>query len=258
GQILQSYAEKDHRIKLINRNDNRGIVATLNEGLSYVTGRYVSQVDGDDIAMPEMLATQFVYLENHPECVAVGQRVLMIDADDAPIRVFNNLMTHEEIDAAHMKGLGAFSHSGSMVRRDAMERVGGYRQEMELAEDMDLWLRLAEIGRLANLPNVLFKYRLHSKSVSYSKRVSQLKATRAVVIDAHRRRGLPLPEGMKNDPDITEKDLPTLAGNHRVWAWWALGDGYVDTARKHALCALTKEPLTWDSWKVTLCALRGW
>jgi GT2 family glycosyltransferase len=43
-----------------------------------------------------------------------------------------------------------------MVRKDAIDRVGGYRPEFKHAEDLDLFLRLGEIGKLGNLPETLF------------------------------------------------------------------------------------------------------
>jgi hypothetical protein len=53
-----------------------------------------------------------------------------------------------------------FIHSTVMMRRDAMDRVGGYRDAFSAAEDYDLWLRLAEVGRVRNLPRKLAHYRM--------------------------------------------------------------------------------------------------
>src|SRR4051812_12237605 len=70
-EILQSFAQRDKRIVLISR-PNRGLVATLNEGLEHVHGEYVMRMDADDLSRPERMEQQVAYLRAHPEIVAVG------------------------------------------------------------------------------------------------------------------------------------------------------------------------------------------
>jgi hypothetical protein len=59
-----------------------------------------------------------------------------------------------------------FAHPTMVLRRDLVLRLGGYRRAFESAEDYDLWLRLIEHADMANLPNVLVQYRIHSQSVT--------------------------------------------------------------------------------------------
>ena len=121
---------------------------------------------------------------------------------------------------------------------------------------MDLWLRLAEIGLMANLPEMLLKYRQHLESTSTAKYAALRQKTKAVAIDAHRRRGLPLPADWE---PLTKYDLAADAQVHlRKWAWWALGAGNVGTARKYALRSLRSNPLSWHNWKLVACSMRGY
>ncbi len=53
-----------------------------------------------------------------------------------------------------------------MVRRDAALLIGGYREQFDVAEDYDFWLRLSEVGDLANLPEFLYYWRVHTISKS--------------------------------------------------------------------------------------------
>ena len=55
------------------------------------------------------------------------------------------------------------------------------------------------------------------------------------------------------EPQQQEKALDA----HSRWAWWALGDGYKQTARKYAWRNLRSRPLTFESWKLVYCATRG-
>jgi hypothetical protein len=78
-----------------------------------------------------------------------------------------------------------------MMRRAAVAAVGGYHAEFEPAEDLDLWLRLGEVGRLVNLPEVLMKYRQHVASFSEQYQRLQLERSAAAVLETCLRRGIP-------------------------------------------------------------------
>ena len=254
--ILQRYARQDPRIVARSR-DNRGIYTTRNEALGRSGGEFVAVMDADVVAMPDRLERQVKYLRAHPECAAVGARVMMIDPDGAPLCEWFFCETHEEIEAAHLAGQsGALPNPVCTLRRASVMAVGGYRDSFNVSEDYDLLLRLAEAGgRLANLPLILGQYRQHLRSISYTNNQRQKQAARTALREARVRRGLPpLDEADK------EQDMPAACNEleiRRKWAWWALGAGHLSTARKHALSALRGAPLSVESWRVLACALRG-
>jgi glycosyltransferase involved in cell wall biosynthesis len=252
-QILERYAAADARIRLTSR-PNTGYVAALNEMLSAARAPLLARMDADDEAMPDRLARQVAHMEAHPECVALGSRVLMIDDDAAPMCEMEAPQTHEQIDAAHLSGsVGSMIvHPSAMIRAAAIRAVGGYRAERGPAEDLDLFLKLAEIGRLANLPGCLLKYRVHFASVGHARREAQQLAIAASVADAAARRGLSVP----SRPAAADSAMDTAA-EHCKWAWWSLRGGHPSTARKHALRALRKAPLRPGCWKALACAIRG-
>src|SRR4029077_6441580 len=110
-------------------------------------------------------------------------------------------LTHEEIEAQLLTGVGwAIVHPTAMMRREAVRRVGGYRPEFQWVEDLDLFLRLAEIGKLANLPDELLLYRQHTTSVNRTRSAEQAKLADACVRDAYRRRGKAVPDGWRFVP----------------------------------------------------------
>jgi hypothetical protein len=166
----------------------------------------------------------------------------------------NQETTHEEIDGAQL-ALNSFTVTGGyMARRDAVVAVGGYDEQVALAEDRDLFLRLAERGKVACIPEVLYRYRQHVRSSCHSQDVRLRKDVEAVIAAAWARRGLP------GEPPVFPPAAACPAdssGIHRKWAWWALNAGHVKTARKHALKTLRNSVLTWDSWRLLACALRG-
>src|SRR5262249_43300920 len=85
-------------------------------------------------------------------------------------------------------------HPGVMARTDALRSAGGYRRIAQHAEDYDLWLRVAEAGRIANLPDVLLSYRAHPHGTSVRNILAQELAALAARGAARlRRNGKPDP-----------------------------------------------------------------
>jgi len=253
-EILEGFAKRDSRVRVRSRR-NRGLVASLNELVEEAQGEYLARMDADDVALPERFARQVAHLDAHPECVLLGTRVLLVDPEDAPLRPFAELCRHEEIDREHLAGRGgAICHPSAMMRNRVVREVGGYDASKPYAEDLDLFLRLAEIGRLENLPDTLLWYRMHPESMGHRFREKQRASAAAAVQEACRRRGLPSPTWTETAPSQGGSGAET----HRRWAWWALGAGHVATARKHAWAALRREPWTVKSWKAMACAIRGY
>jgi glycosyltransferase involved in cell wall biosynthesis len=241
--ILERFAALDPRIRLVSR-ENRGLVETLNEGVSLARGEYIARMDADDIALPERFARQLAYMDAHPECVALGCRIYVIDCDGAPLRAQRRIhCTHEEMDAAQLQGKpGVIMHPTAMIRRDALRRINGYRQPLE---DFDLWLRLAEVGKLANLPEILLHYRLHPASMSYESNTQTLTLRQQLVCEAHARRGLAVPVGFAA-PSIDGKPLDY---SFRC-AYAALSGGNTRVALKHAWRAVRRNPGSSAAWRL--------
>jgi glycosyltransferase involved in cell wall biosynthesis len=247
---------KDERIHVISLGNNNGITAVLNLGLNHVRGDYVARMDADDIALPDRLAKQVEFLDTHADNVAVGSRVLLIDPDGWPIRPFSEHTSHQAIDQAHLCGEGgsAICHPSVLMRTQAVKQIDGYRTKFRSAQDIDLFLRLAEIGLLANLPEIFLKYRMHPKSIGHSRNIEQKQSVRLAIAEAYERRGIPLP---MNDP-LKQGVSLSVSQMHCKWAWWALEAGNLATARKNALWALSKNPISMENWKVMACTLRGY
>jgi hypothetical protein len=144
-------------------------------------------------------------------------------------------------------------HPSVIIRRQHLLEVGSYREELETAEDLDLFLRLAEIGRIANLEEPLLKYREHTGKVGHVRAAKQAEIVQRILEAAYRRRGRDF------SPDVLESKIRPIGSTERQrsWAWWALLAGNVATARKHAAACLIHEPFSLETWRLLYCALRG-
>lgn len=252
SEILRDWAARDPRIRLISR-PNTGYLRALNEGLSLAQGEFIARMDADDVSHCERLERQIAFLESHPDCVAVGSALLRIDADGDVLCEEPMPETHEDIEARLFNGLGALGHPAVTMRRSALIEVGGYRDAYYGAEDHDLWLRLAERGRLANLREALLKSRVHAENFTFVHYERSRTAVRAAIADACRRRELPGPAH-----DLLDS-APPQSGIDRMRAWTrsALYAGHYRTGRKHALAIWRERPHEADSWVLLIHALLG-
>ena len=252
-KLLERYAVRDSRIKLI-RRPNTGIVGALNDGIAAASGELIARMDADDVALPQRLEKQVAYLAQHPEVVALGSRVTGVDPYGCVLFHSEHKLAHEEIDAELLRGVGwAIVHPAAMLRRAAVAAIGGYRPQFQWVEDLDLFLRLGETGKLANLPEALLRYRQHTESINRTRSAEQARLADACVREAYRRRGGEPPPGWKFVP----KAKPARDVQLRTWAWMAMKDGNVPVARKHAVELWKTAPLSVESWRTLLCAMRG-
>ena len=251
-QILARYSDQDDRIKVINQ-ENHGLIYALNKACHDATTPYLVRMDADDICLPERFEKQLTYMEQHPECVALGGRVTLIDDEGYKIMDMGTHLTHEEIDREHIHGRGgAIIHPAAIIRTEAWKKIGGYQKEFKHAEDLDLFLRLAEVGELANLDTLVLYYRQHLESVGYSHREAQFLLAQKAVRAAVERRKLKIAYHMQMKPkkNVTAKD------SYLKWAWWAYGADNHKTANKYALRTLLASPLSATSWRLVMVLLR--
>lgn len=250
--ILESYAKQDDRLRLINQQ-NSGLTKSLNKALALSCGELIARMDADDIAMPERFERQVEYLETHPKCVIVGCEVLQIDMDGDPICEMGVAQSHKQIETELLKGCGgAIRHPAVMMRREPLMAIGGYREKFKMTEDLDLFLRLAERGELANLPEVLLHYRLHLNSVNFTKAQQQTQEVIAVLEEAYKNRNLNVPVKL---PSWRFKETKPI-DSHRTWTQMALEAGNMATAKKHAFIALSQKPISRQSWKLLFRTLK--
>lgn len=252
--VLAAAAARDARVRVI-AQENAGVAAALNAGIAAARGTYVARMDADDIARPDRFALQIARLKADPDLVALGGQILLIDPEGRALRQLVLPTAHDAIDAKHLGAHGmGMCHPTAMIRTAALRQVGGYDAAHPGAEDIDLWLKLAEIGRLANLEEIVLNYRQHFVSVGYRKRYEQLLSAWTYAQAAAARRGLPF------DAPAPTRDSAEAVSTARVaerWGWWALGGGEIATARRYAWQLLARHPFNRGSWRLAYCALRG-
>ncbi len=168
-KIIESYS--DERIIFTSR-PNKGLVASLNEGIERARGKYIARQDADDISYPERLRLQVAYLEEHDDCVLVSSSYDILDSESkAGNRVV--LLCRDQDIRLDSIVRNPFSHGAAMYRKNKVIELGAYNKDNFLVEDYALFADLASIGRVANLPSVQYGWRDNPKSVSSTNDLKQ-------------------------------------------------------------------------------------
>ena len=252
--VASDAAAGDPRIRIITL-PHGGVAAARNAGLREARAPLIANLDADDVMLPHRLTRQLAFLDAHPEYVAIGSRALVIDAAGDPKRVGVRLFTHEEIDRAHMEGRGGAVWNPTMTfRKEAALRIGGFHNGLHTTgEDHDLWLRMAEVGKLANLPDVLIRYRIHDRNVSLSAadRERRLAVTLETLARAFVRRGI-----TDRAPAKIAAPAPNLGERLRDAALLRFFSGDRTGAMLRALPACVLQPTAPATWAAARAILR--
>ena len=163
--ILKNF--RDSRIKLLNNNQNRGIVYSRNRGLAEARGKFIAQFDSDDVAMPDKFEKQMNFLKKNPGYGMVGSWVRMIDGDGKLMKEKWKLPAKPELIPAIMLFRNYFVQSTIVVRREAIPK-GGYKTGYDVVEDYQMWIDIAKNYKTWNLPEYLVNYRVHGTSATNS------------------------------------------------------------------------------------------
>lgn len=164
--ILRHATERDHRIKLVQREQNGHISAASNSALRLATGQFVALMDHDDLLPPHALHEVAVNILSHPD-------VDIIYSDEDHIDD-NGRRSHPyfkpDWNADLMLGHNLISHLG-VYRRSLVEQIGGFRTGFEGSQDYDLALRIvAETRgeRIVHIPKVLYHWRQGAGDLTFS------------------------------------------------------------------------------------------
>ncbi len=167
--IIAEFQGSDNRIRVIYQ-ERKGLISSLNEGISLATGTYIARMDADDISYPDRLEKQVAFMDAHPDCVLVAAQVEWINES-------GNLIGHWKADLqADTPGKirkilpreDCLAHPSVLIRRSVTDRYR-YDPRQKNAEDYDVWLRMASDNQvLCKVPEILLKLRIHPSSITSS------------------------------------------------------------------------------------------
>lgn len=161
---LREWASQDSRIRLHEGARRLGPAGSSNWVVEQAQAPIVARMDADDIAHPDRLRRQLDLLARRPDAVLVGSVWEGIDLGGRVVR---------EADLSALRAVrfsAPFAHGSIMFRREAFRRIGGYRPACDYWEDLDLYMRLAEEGRVLVMAEPLYRHRFSETSTRLTSR----------------------------------------------------------------------------------------
>ena len=157
NNIIKKYS--NIKLRYVKNNTNKGIVHSLNKGISMAKGEYIARIDSDDLMHKNRLSKQVNYLEEYPEIALVGSWQFIIDKLGKVIGLKQYPVQHEEIKLL-LPFENPFSHPSIMIRSNIIKTIG-YNEKYTNCEDYNLWEKIVSKNITANIPECLTYYRSH-------------------------------------------------------------------------------------------------
>lgn len=170
-EVLQRF--RDPRMLKV-RLPHVGFRQALNRGFALARGEYIARMDADDESLPTRLEEQVKFLDANPSIHVLGTAVYLNDA----LRKERSLRIPPLDDREIRRSFALFipiCHGSVMMRREVLEVVGGYREDVVDAEDLDLWLRAAPHFRFGNLEKPLYVYHFDPRHSFFESRLGRLR-----------------------------------------------------------------------------------
>ena len=247
--ILDDYATRDARLRVIHQ-DNTGLTRALIRGCAEAQGDFIARHDAGDLSRPGRLQQQSEFLRTHPDAVMAACGVQFSGPLGEPLYELAKPLT--ELDAG-LRQLdidrlgGPPHHGGTMFRKSAYWQAGGYRLPFVVAQDIDLWLRLSEIGTCLGMAEILYQTRLEAGSISSRRRAEQFRLGQLAIACAKRRRF------GQDEQSLLAEEFPAAVSSRPTDRWErarfhyfvasCLRDHDRDAARRYYRQALRDNPL---------------
>jgi glycosyltransferase involved in cell wall biosynthesis len=182
----------DPRLQVVHQ-PNQGLGAALNSGLAMCKTEFIARMDSDDVSLPSRLKAQLNFLHCHKDVGLVGTKFAYLGISGRSGFPPPAPQDHSTIYADLIQGRQALCHPSIMCRTYILKSTGGYRIHSS-GEDYDMFLRMGEAAKLANLDEVLYLYRLNPNSVSV-KKFLEIREKYSYSCHCARRRAEGKPEG---------------------------------------------------------------
>ena len=209
-EIISAYASRDARMRIF-CHKNKGRAESLNIGISLAKAKYIARMDADDIVPPHRLQDQYDFMQHHTEVGLLGGEVELINTQGDVFRTVRPPLQDSEIRSA-MLHYNPIFHSSVIMRTEVVLAAGGYRKALLDADDYDLFLRIGEQSRFANLGKTVLQYRIHANQVSVQNMRRQVLCLLAASAAASIRK-MGGPDPLSHGEEVTPQLLETLGVN---------------------------------------------
>jgi glycosyltransferase involved in cell wall biosynthesis len=193
-------ARYGHRVTLV-RQQNAGSAVARNEGMHRARGKYVALLDADDVWLPGKLRLQVDHLERNADVALCCARWHLLHPDAARCYHIEKPAAPESASVDPKCAGWIYCEllldcdvwtSTVVMRRELIERVGGFSAELRRGQDYDYWLRASRHTRIDRLDAPLALYRLQ---VAHDRKFPEINWELTVIRSAIEKWGTKAPDG---------------------------------------------------------------
>ena len=177
-EIIEKYSKEDDRIIVINR-ENKGLSASLNEGIERSKGKYIARMDADDISINSRLEIELCEMQAKNLDVLGSHYILIDDRGRKLNTVF--MPVKEELIVLHFLNTVPIAHPVAMINKEFLLQHNLKYEDMP-AEDYHLWSKMYNLGaKFSNCDEFLLLYRKNINSFSSTKRLEMKKDRKNII-----------------------------------------------------------------------------
>lgn len=233
AEIIAAYQNTDVRIKSVRHHENKRLPAALNNGFAIARGRYYTWISDDNCFRDNAIGEMVKFLEDFPEVDVVYADYSNMDED-------GNAIAHVTVGEPDKLFCGNCIGACFLYKKEVHQKLNGYAEDLFLAEDYDFWLRAYAIFTLRPLHRDLYRYRIHSASLTSKKIASVLEAAEQSL-----KRNLPKFEGLEPEKQVQAwinlVNIATVSNQHKLafkYMWLAFCSSPVLVLRTEHKCLI--------------------
>ncbi|MBI4782352.1 MAG: glycosyltransferase family 2 protein [Oscillatoriophycideae cyanobacterium NC_groundwater_1537_Pr4_S-0.65um_50_18] len=166
AKIVQDYVERDSRVRLVSQY-NQGVSVARNTGIQESTGEFVAFLDHDDLWLPNKLAAHVQHLSLDANLGISFARIEFMNADGELTGQYSNLRLRNIMPKHLYEENLICTPSNAVIRRTALEQVGGFEKSLSGYADIELFLRISCYEwKVEGLDDILVRYRTNATGMS--------------------------------------------------------------------------------------------
>jgi len=170
--IIRAFMTTDSRIRYCRNSPALGISGNRNSALTKASGEYIAVLDSDDYWLDnDKLQKQIDFLEHNSEYVLIGSNIKIVDEKGNFMKETIFATEDTEIRKKILKD-NQIPHSSALIRKNAIDKIGGYDEKLSCVEDLDLFLQLGKLGKFKNLKEITTAYTRHISGTSHTRKIS--------------------------------------------------------------------------------------
>lgn len=174
-EILIREQFKDKVIYLSKPNGGQGSARNL--GVSAAKGEYIAFLDSDDLWLPEKLEIQTGFMDAHPEVdLSSTWAMTFMEYETGEIEDLRLVKCSEAPTIRRLLTVNSVTSLTAMIKKNCLESLGGFDEDQSMIgiEDYELWIRVASKYKIAHIPRVLAKYRVHDNNIFYGRSIREI------------------------------------------------------------------------------------